>query len=122
MGESHAGSGPVNKSATPEDFQELVEVVTTVVGFGSGLGKAYEDGKIDITDVRFFFTPLLSIPKALDGIGRVDDALADLSPEQRKTLVNQIKEEFDIPQKDVEKKIEDGLDLLKQIYDYVKSF
>ena len=97
--------------------KDTLEVLDTIVGLGNGVGKALEDGKISFTDAGFFFSPLLSLPKAIGGISNFE-----LLDEDMQEAKDYISNKFDIPQDDAEKKIKDGLDLLKQIYLYVISF
>lgn len=97
--------------------KDTTEVLDAIVGLGSGVGKALEDGKINFSDASFFFGPLLSLPKAISGISNFE-----LLPEDMEEAKDYISQRFDIPQDDVEQKIEDGLDLLRKIYQYVSSF
>lgn len=100
----------------------LKEVVKGVLVFGNGLGKALEDGKITVGDTQHLIPVLLEIPSVLGSLDAAGEEITDLTPEEIAELAEFAKATFDIPQDDVEEKIEEALSLAISIYNFVASF
>lgn len=109
-------------------FQALKSVVMVGGKFGSHLGSAMADGKINLQDVP----ELLSAVAELKGLSGIDlksmPSLASLSPAEMEELVAAFKSSFDIPQDEIEAKIEGALSLgvkvaglVEEVIEFAKS-
>jgi len=91
------------------DIKNLMLVTSVLAGIGNIAGKAYEDGKLSATDLpEALYGGAVLVPKLIE----VDWTLLipeakDLSEEEQSELVSHYKTSFDIPQDDMEIKIED---------------
>jgi hypothetical protein len=100
-------------------IQETKDVISAGIAFGEGLGKALEDGAIGVGDIGHFIEVVVRLPEALEGINEVPVELKDLDEAELAELVTFIGEEFDIPQDEVEAKIEDTLIFMLELYRYL---
>lgn len=71
-------------------IKETLEVIDLGLAIGYGIGKSYEDGKFQATDIANFMPAVMEIPDALTGIGEVPNELADLSEEEVVQIKNHI--------------------------------
>lgn len=69
------------------DITQTTEVFKTLLGFIDAIRKAKEsDGKITVSDLGYFVTPLASLPTAINGLGEVPAELADLDADEINAL------------------------------------
>mgnify|MGYP001818563882 CR=1 FL=1 len=88
-------------------------LVSALAGMGTITGKAFADKKIDITDFPLVF-PFLAEVQKLGQIkwNEIPSNFSEMTPEVAEELKNQFAAEFDIPQDELESKIEQGLALV----------
>lgn len=96
-----------------------------VVLFGCSLANAViaalKDGKIAITDFPDFLPPIMKIPAALSGIGKVPQELNDLSQIEKDELIQLVKDNLQVDDAKAELVIEKSINTLYSIYDLVKT-
>lgn len=103
-------------------IQETKEVLAFALTFGSSLGKALKDGKINLADLPSFVLPLTKLPLALGGINEVPAEIKDLSEEEKKELLAYVADNFDIENANVEAAVVDGLALVLALHSYVTKY
>lgn len=103
-------------------IENIKNVLKLGIGLGEGVALSLEDGKFTTGDITNFLPATLSIPAAVGSFGKLKDELKDLDETERTELVEWVKDEFDIPQDQVEEKIEKGLELAIGLLDYGLSF
>ena len=106
----------------PIGVKEIKEVIKFVVLLGNAIGGSLEDGKWGLDDIGKFMPAIAALIPAINGIGIVGDELNDLEDEELAELVEYFKDEFDVPQDDVEDMIENGFDLAVELFDFIKMF
>ena len=106
--------------------EELRDWVKFVAAFANGAGEAMEDGKIDYLDAAKLFPAFLKLPAALSGSGEIK--LAEIAPAEMVALCEEFKSEFDLPQDELEKKVEQAIDIacklagpMAQLKDFVQN-
>jgi len=103
----------------PAQYKNVYEVVGFVIALGNAFGEALEDGKLSIADALVFWEPLSELGEAVNDFNRVGDEYRTMlkSPDELQALVDWTKEEFDVPEDNVEAIIEEaitaGLAILK---------
>lgn len=97
--------------------KELKEILTLIAEIGNGLGAALEDGKLSLLDARHFIGALTASGKAFSGLDKALLELKDLDNKEVQELIDHIKAELDLPQDELEQRIESGFELLKKAYD-----
>jgi hypothetical protein len=88
--------------------------IKTVLGFIIGLTESLaislEDGEISVGDVLNFWEPVKTLPDLVDAMDGLAAEASSLTPEQLAELVEWVKEEFDIPQDNIEATVEAFMD------------
>jgi len=99
--------------------KEIKEVLSFIISLGESLAASLEDGEITIFDAAKFWEPISKVSDAFEGLDKVVDELAHLGSDELILLVEWAKEEFDIPQDDIELTIEQGVTLAVQLLSFV---
>ena len=111
-------------------IENLKKCFDVMIESGNVAGKVYEDGKITVADVGH----LMMVLDELTALGSVDFSLVpkeakDIDAAEVAQLSEHLKTKFDIPQDQIEQKIEEGVGLLARlvkdsvdVYAYIKSF
>lgn len=103
------------------DIKETKEAVGFIVAIANGVGKALQDGKINLADFGCFMDAFLKAPAAFSGASEIPAELADMDSAEREGLKQYIFEEFDIPQDKVEGIVEDALDISNRIFGLIEK-
>lgn len=92
----------------------LMIVTTVLASLGNIAGKSMEDGKVDGKDLALLPEAVMIFPLAVQAewTELVPEA-TDLDEAEQAQLLAHFKEKFNIPQDDLETKIEDVLGILK---------
>lgn len=98
------------------DIKNTKELVDFAIGLGNAAGLAASDGKIDISDIALFITPLKDAGPALADMNQIIPELTDLSVEERQELLAHVEQKFNIPQEKIEEVVEAGLGVLAQVH------
>ena len=101
-------------------MKELKEVLDFALCLGNAFGESMKDGKLDYTDLINLWDPLTKAPDAVEGASKILSEIENLDAEKGKALVEYAKAKFDIPQDDVEAKVEAAMDLVLGITKFVK--
>lgn len=100
---------PMNR----DDLQKLTEVIAEVLNIG---GQAYADKKIDENDLGLLLPLVPTVQKIFDiNFGDLVPELKSMTPDDRNFIIDNFKEEFDIPQDELEAVIEDTLSLIQRV-------
>jgi hypothetical protein len=105
--------------------KETQEILKFAIVLANAVGKSVEDGEISFFDLKNFLGVFDTAGAAFENFSGAIEELKDLDREELDTLLDQIKEDFDLDNDDLEKKIEAGFDVLGQmydIYDLVKDY
>jgi hypothetical protein len=92
-----------------------------LVALGSGVGKAAEDGKIDINDLSVILPAMIKLPQALQGLDKAGEAMMDLTEEEADEL-KQLFAALDIPQEELEQAVEDHFDIVIDMWIVLKKY
>jgi hypothetical protein len=93
------------------DMKETKELVRFSLKLGQALQSALEDGNINLMDAIKFIPVLKDLQAAIAGAAKIPAELKDLDETELQALTEYVKEEFDIPNDELESKIEMGLDV-----------
>lgn len=102
---------------------QLKEAVLSVCQFISAGKEALEDGKITLSDIPLFITPLIGLPSAISGIEQVPAELADLDEAEKNELVAYIQDKLNLGEK-TEAIVGKAISVLyemKSLYDLIKG-
>jgi hypothetical protein len=102
-------------------IEQSKDMLKFVISLGNTLGKTLEDGKIGLTEIPQFLSPMLLAPSAISGAAEIPAEFSDLTDEEKAELVEFVKSEFDLPQDKIEAAVEDGLKLVADIHRFVKK-
>lgn len=108
--------------STKTKLDELKELAEFGCSLGSAIGTALADGKVEIAEVGLLLPPAMLAPVAFAGVSDAVSALANLSTEDAASLKSHIESKFDIPQDNLEAKIEAGLGLALDVWSRVQIF
>jgi hypothetical protein len=103
-------------------IEETKDVIEFVAKLGNGIAESVADGKWSFTDVTNFIPSATKVFSAIEGIDKVDDELLDLDEEEKAELIEFVIEQFDIPQDNAEKIIEEGLDQILNFFMFIKKY
>jgi len=104
-------------------IEETKDVMGFLCAFGNATGKSLDNnGRIDMGDIGTMLIPLGKLPEAISGANEVAAELKDLDAAERAELVAYCKEHFDIPDDEMEGKIERGLSLGVHLFEWINSF
>ena len=103
-------------------MKELTEILGFTVSLLEALGKSLDDGKIDFTDVTKLWEPISLAGEAIDGASKVLDEIRTMDEAKKAELMAYVQREFDIPQDEIEQKIEGGISVALGIAMYVSTF
>ena len=103
-------------------IKELKELVKFGLKLGEALGKALEDGKINLVDALKFLPVLKDLKIALEGASEIPAELKDLDEAELQELKVFIKDEFNLPDDALEAKIEMGLEVAVSLISLALGF
>ena len=99
-------------------IENFTKVLDLAIELGNAGGKAYEDGKLEVSD----FAHLLILFDEITALGSVDFSvipkeIGDFDSVEVVQIGDHLKQKFDIPQDQVEGIIEDGIALVVKLID-----
>lgn len=100
-------------------MKELKEAVAFGVALGNALGASMEDGDLSYRDVINLWEPMRLASDAIEGASKIMGEAQALSEEGKQELVAYIKDQFDIPDDELEVKIEAGLTICLGIMQFI---
>jgi hypothetical protein len=93
-----------------ENNKDLVEVVDFAFNIVDALKAAKEnDGKIDFKDFPFLFPLFDDAQAAVDGWDNIGNSWRNSTEEERTQVIDRFKQRFDLPNDQVEAKIEKAI-------------
>lgn len=95
------------------------KVIDLALSLHQAYDKANADGKINFLDAPLLMKPALKIIPAVQAASMALKEIKDLDDLERADLLQRVKSSYDIADDIVEKKVEDGLDLVLHIAQYV---
>lgn len=101
------------------EHKETYEVLSAALSFHEAIVLANADGKIDLTDIMFLIEPMTKLPNAIENAENSFSELKAMSQESRAELLSKLSEEYDIPNDDIEAKVEAGIECLLAIGKFV---
>lgn len=102
-------------------IDETKDVVEFGISLTNSLIHAFKDGKITLTDVPYFISPMTKLPSALSGINMVPFEVGDIQKFELQKLTDFVKENLDIDNKKARNIIEYSLLVIYDIYELVKT-
>lgn len=105
-----------------------IDNLKTVIGFGislgNGLGNMFSEPEadFDLNDAFNLLPLLVGIPNVLDSFPEAKSELLDLDDEEKQALIEWVDEEFDLPQDNLEQRIEDAVELAFHVVRYVLTW
>lgn len=99
----------------------LKKVTGFAIGLAGQLYEVFEDGVLKWGESLGFLPTLQEIPALIKSFPELPKELGDLDQEEAKELVEFVKETFDIPADEVEKTIEEALELVIMIFLFGKN-
>ena len=106
-------------------MESLIKFFVFLFGFFTKLKEDLADGKISRTEAwGLVFTAATGIWNPIVNWTEIKEGLKLLKddPAAREELKAALKEEFDLPDDELEARIEEGIDLLERIYTYIRSW
>lgn len=91
-------------------MKETKELLALGIALANGVAAALEDGKVDWKDALKLVPVAKRIKDGLAGLENIDDEIQEMSDDDSAELVAWAREEFDIPNDDVEQIVEAALD------------
>lgn len=98
--------------------KELKEIIAFIVAIAEAGIESSEDGRLSLADARHFFAAARKAGPAFDNMSQALVELQTLGPEGCKALVSEVKEDFDIDDDELERKVENVLDGLCRAYEF----
>jgi hypothetical protein len=106
-------------------MDHLIKLFVAIISFFEKLKEDLEDGKISRTEAWGLVTGAVTgLWSPITNFSEVKDALKLVASDEaaRAELIAALKDEFDLSDEELEKRIEDGLELLNNIYGYICSW
>ncbi|MHC1736886.1 MAG: hypothetical protein AB9882_02610 [Ignavibacteriaceae bacterium] len=97
-------------------IEETIDVVKFAVVFGNALVKTFEDGKVTIGDLPYYFNAALKLPAALSGLNNVPKEIKDLTDEEINSLVQIVIDNTELPTAQAELVLQKSLNLVYSVY------
>lgn len=89
-----------------EKLKNAYEALSFGLSMHMAFGLARADGKYDVTDVQFLIMPMTKAPAAISDIKVSLDELKSASDADRAEVMAKLKAEYDIPDDQLEAKVE----------------
>ena len=105
-----------------ENMNHLKDFLAFPISLGMTYDQAMADGTIGLTDLPLLVGPSMKLMGVIQATPHLYQSIKDLNSDDKAELVTWAKNEFDLANDAVEKKIEDGLDLVLSITTYIMSF
>lgn len=105
-----------------EGIESLKKLLSLGLELGNAVGVSLEDGKLSFDDLSNFMGVLGKVGPAVEGFANVQKEIKDLTVEEIRELNRYVTDNFDIPQDELEGRIEQGMTLAVALYEYVKPF
>lgn len=102
-------------------IKETKELLVFTSRLANAIDKTLADGKVTVTDAVYIFDPLSAAKDGIDGIGQVDNEIADLSEQEAVELVELFALELDLSNNLAESLAEEGLALGVAIVNFVNK-
>jgi hypothetical protein len=104
-----------------ENIKKAVSLVLTV---GEDVAKGLADnGKLDLSEYIGIGIDLVGgVPGVVKNFKDIKAEFADLTAEEKNELIEFVKADFDIPQEEIEAKIEKAIDLINAVAEFIASF
>lgn len=101
----------------------VVNAIVKVARFGNELGDALEDGKIRIDEAVGFLDNIIGFWGVVADWPEIKLLWPQYQndPVKRGELIAKVKEELDLPNDKIEKIIEEGLDVIEQLYELLMA-
>jgi len=110
---------PVNEPTKPV-LQTGIEETKQVVSFGTALTnaliRAFEDGKLSLTDLPLLMSPFMRLFPAISGINLIPNEIEDLSDAELEELKNQVTEELELNDAQASLIVEYSLQVIHDVY------
>jgi hypothetical protein len=106
-------------------MDHLIKLLSFLFGFLEQIKKDLEDHKISRIEAWGLITNAVTgLWNPIANFSEVKEALKLVATDDtaRQQLIDALKEEFDLPDEELEKRIEAGLTLLNNIYGYIRSW
>ena len=103
-------------------MKELKEAVIFGVSFLEAGFEAMSDGKVDFTDIPKLLGPLMQAGAAIEGAEKILGEIKAMDEAAKKSLMEEVKKEFDIENDLLEARIEGAIQLVLGIAMYGVTF
>jgi len=106
-------------------MDHLAKLLTSIVSFFLKIKEDMKDGRISRSEAWGLVTNAITMAwNPIFNWGEIKEALklVKTDPAAREELRTLLKAEFDLPDEELELRIEEGLDLLDKIYSYIQSW
>jgi len=104
-----------------ENIKKAVSLVLTV---GEDVAKGLADNdKLDLSEYIGIGIDLVGgVPGVVKNFKDIKAEFSDLTAEEKNELIEFVKADFDIPQEEIEAKIEKAIDLINAVAEFIASF
>jgi len=103
-------------------MESVKKVLHFIITIGNAMGKSLVDGKLGSTDLVNFLPVVMEAPGAFSGLQNFGSDLKSITPEQRLELVQYVKDNFSIPEANIEAVIERALSAGVEIVAIIEAF
>jgi hypothetical protein len=106
-------------------MDHLIKLIAFLFGFLAQIRKDLEDHKITRIEAWGLITNAVTgLWNPIANFGEVKEALKLVTVDEaaRQELIAALKEQFDLPDEEMEQRIEEGLDVLNAIYNYIRTW
>lgn len=104
-----------------QGISETEDVIKFAVAFANAILRSFEDGKISLMDLPYYFNVALKLPSALTGINNVPAEIADLTMSELQQLADIVVEELDVTNAKAKIIVQKSLNLIYAIWDLVNT-
>ena len=102
-------------------IQSIKAVLELAIKLGQAVDTSLQNNKLDITDLQHFFGIVGSVAPAFEGFKSLKKELHDLDATEQEELALWVQENFNIADDKIEQAVENGLNLVGQLFLFVKS-
>lgn len=106
-----------------EEFgiEQTKDVVTFAVLFANAIIESWKDGKITVSDIMNFMSPLFKLPAALNGLDAVPEELNDLDAAELDSLILLVQDLIEVDSDKAKLIVEKSIKTMYAIFELVKA-
>jgi hypothetical protein len=102
-------------------MEPFLKLITILIKFGMQMKDALADKKIRFGEVLQLITSAWGIWQPIQDWDEIKGVLMNFTPERRAETIAHVKDKLDLPDEEVEKLVEEGVEVLLAMYSFIMN-